>query len=99
VTDPRTALVVIDLRQGIVALPTARPADGIVARSTKPAFALRERGLPVVLVDVTGAPGRTEGPAMTGSLPEGWATLVDALDVRPPRQRGRPRRVPVSARG
>ncbi len=31
--DARTALVVIDLQQGIVALPTAHPAEEVVARS------------------------------------------------------------------
>ncbi|SFE00424.1 Nicotinamidase-related amidase [Actinacidiphila alni] len=81
--DPRTALVVIDLQRGIVALPTAHPAQEVVARSAKLAAAFRERGLPVVLVNVAGvAPGRNEGPAISGSLPADWAVLVDGLDAR-----------------
>ncbi|MFF6960551.1 isochorismatase family protein [Streptomyces sp. NPDC008317] len=81
--DPRTALVVIDLQRGIVALPTAHPAREIVARAAKLAAAFRERGLPVVLVNVAGGPpGRNEGPAMSGSLPADWTELVDELDVQ-----------------
>ncbi len=33
VLDPHTALVVIDLQKGIVALPTAHPVREVVARS------------------------------------------------------------------
>ncbi|MBM9507024.1 isochorismatase family protein [Actinacidiphila acididurans] len=81
--DPRTALVVIDLQQGIVGLPTAHPAKEVVARSAELAAAFRERGLPVVLVNVSGmAPGRTESP-MRGSLPEGWDLLVPELNRQP----------------
>ncbi|CAG7653489.1 isochorismatase family protein [Actinacidiphila bryophytorum] len=83
--DPRTALVVIDLQRGIVALPTAHPAQEVVARSAQLAAAFRKAGLPVVLVNVTGvAPGRTDGgPATNRSFPDGWADLVGELDRQP----------------
>lgn len=84
--DPRTALVVIDLQRGIVAMPTApHPADEVVTRSAQLAAAFRKAGLPVVLVNVTAlAPGRTDGgPAATPSFPEGWAELVGELDRQP----------------
>lgn len=83
--DARTALVVIDLQRGIVALPTAHPAEEVVARSARLAAAFRERGLPVVLVNVTGvAPGRNDGgPAPAVSFPEGWTDLVPELDRQP----------------
>ncbi|WP_329173561.1 isochorismatase family protein [Streptomyces sp. NBC_01477] len=83
--DSRTALVVIDLQRGIVALPTAHPADEVVARSARLAAAFRKAGLPVVLVNVTGgAPGRTDGgPAAARAFPEGWTELVDELDRQP----------------
>jgi nicotinamidase-related amidase len=83
--DPRTALVVIDLQRGIVALPTAHPADEVVARSARLAAAFRTAGLPVVLVNVTGlAPGRTDGgPGGGVTFPEGWADLVGELDRQP----------------
>ncbi|MFC6066777.1 isochorismatase family protein [Streptomyces ochraceiscleroticus] len=82
--DPKTALVLIDLQKGIVALPTAHPAAEVVERSARLAAAFRERGLPVVLVNVTGgAPGRTEGPARGGNPPADWAELVPELDQQP----------------
>jgi nicotinamidase-related amidase len=83
--DPRTALVVIDLQNGIVGLPTAHPSDEVVARSARLAAAFRERGLPVVLVNVTDvAPGRTDGgPAGSVSFPDGWSDLVKELDQQP----------------
>ncbi len=56
--DDISALVVIDLQKGIVGVPTAHPADEIVARAARLAQAFREHGLPVVLVNVSGrAPG------------------------------------------
>ncbi|MFI1094400.1 isochorismatase family protein [Streptomyces sp. NPDC020917] len=83
--DPRTALVVIDLQQGIVGLDTVHPAGEVVARSAELAAAFRERGLPVVLVNVAGvAPGRTDGgPGGAVSFPEGWTELVKELDRQP----------------
>lgn len=71
--DQKTALVVVDLQKGIVDLPTAHPAADIVANSATLADAFRAKGLPVVLVRVTGgAPGRTEGAPAPGSrLPIG----------------------------
>ena len=62
--DPKTALIVVDLQKGIVALPTAHDTADIVARSASLARAFRVSGRPVVLVHVSGvAPGRTDaGP-------------------------------------
>ncbi|MFD4482932.1 isochorismatase family protein [Streptomyces sp. NPDC058471] len=81
--DPTTALVLVDLQKGITALPTAHPSAEIVERSARLADAFRERGLPVVLVRVTGgAPGRTEGPARGGEVPADWADLVPELGRR-----------------
>jgi len=68
--DPRTALVVVDLQVGIVGMPgLTHPAADVVAKSAELAVAFRRHGLPVVLVNVAGAPaGRTDqggGTAMT----------------------------------
>lgn len=62
VIDPIPALVVIDLQRGIVDAPGIQPAARVVLeRSAALAAAFRARGLPVVLVNVTGAaPGRTD---------------------------------------
>jgi nicotinamidase-related amidase len=50
--DQATALVLIDLQNGITALPTAHPADDIVLRSAALANAFREHHLPVVATRV-----------------------------------------------
>ncbi|MFD5540779.1 hydrolase [Streptomyces sp. NPDC127079] len=85
--DPRTALVVIDLQQGIVAMPT-QPHSGadVVARAAELAAAFRAKDLPVVLVRVSFAadfadavPGRTERQARGLAFPEGWDVVVDEL--------------------
>jgi nicotinamidase-related amidase len=50
--DPATALVLIDLQQGITALPTAHPADDIVLCGAALAAAFREHHLLVVATRV-----------------------------------------------
>lgn len=79
--DPKTALVVIDLQKGIVALPVApHPATAVVERSARLADAFRKRGLPVVLVNVAGgAPGRIEQARVAGTRAADWAELVPEL--------------------
>jgi nicotinamidase-related amidase len=81
--DPHTALVVIDLQHGIVGLPLSPiPAADVIARSAELARAFRARGLPVVLVRVSGgpaAPGRTDAPSRGGARAEGWDEIVDEL--------------------
>jgi nicotinamidase-related amidase len=74
--DTKTALVVIDLQQGIVALPTAHPTGEIVKRSAGLADAFRRHDLPVVLVNVAGPAARnsralrvTSPPALRTSFP------------------------------
>ncbi|MFE6134132.1 hydrolase [Streptomyces sp. NPDC056437] len=84
--DPTTALVVIDLQQGIVGRPVA-PHSGadVVARAARLADAFRAQRSPVVLVRVSFAadeadalPGRTDaGPR--GAMPEGWDVIVEEL--------------------
>jgi nicotinamidase-related amidase len=84
--EPTSALVVIDLQQGIVSAHTEPPIAAAVTRATRLAAEFRRHDLPVVLVNVTGrAPGRTDaGPAAgTTAFPPGWADLIDELDVRP----------------
>jgi nicotinamidase-related amidase len=89
--DPRTALVVIDLQNGIAAAPT-QPYSGpeVVARSVELADAFRARDLPVVLVRVSFAadwadrvPGRTEEQGAGRAYPEGWDVIVDELSGHP----------------
>ena len=82
--DPKTALIVIDLQNGIVALPTAHPVAEVVKQSRVLLDAFRARQLPVVLVNVAGgAPGRTEQARHTGEFPAGWTDLIAELDPQP----------------
>ena len=82
--DDVSALIVIDLQKGIVGLATVHPADEIIDRSARLARAFRKRGLPVVLVNVTGAaPGRTDVKSPKFSLPPDWSELVAELQQQP----------------
>ncbi|WP_327705696.1 isochorismatase family protein [Streptomyces decoyicus] len=83
--DATTALVLIDLQKGIAGLPCAPvPPAEVIERGARLAAAFRARGLPVVLVNVTGgAPGRTEAARHTGNPPADWAELVPELDRQP----------------
>jgi nicotinamidase-related amidase len=82
--DPKTALIIVDLQKGIVAMAGSKPIGDVIERSSALADAFRERGLPVVLVKVAGgAPGRTEQPRQTGSFPEGWTDLIPELNQQP----------------
>lgn len=78
--DDIAALVVIDLQKGILSLPTVHPAAAIVERSAELARAFRKRGLPVVLVNVSGsAPGRTDAVRPKFAPQPDWAELVPEL--------------------
>jgi nicotinamidase-related amidase len=83
--DSTAALIVIDLQKGIAGLPTVHPVGEIIGRVARLAHAFRERGLPVVLVNVTGvAPGRTDaGVPNLSSFPANWTELVPELEPRP----------------
>lgn len=85
VLDPNTALILIDLQNGIVAMPTAHPIAEVLNNASALAEAFRAKGLPVVLVTVAGmAPGRNEQPRRDMSaLPAGWAELVPQLNRQP----------------
>jgi len=79
--DPVAALIVIDLQKGIVSLPTVHSTTEIVERTARLARAFRERGLPVVLVNVTAAaPGRTDAGPRNFSFPDDWTELVPELE-------------------
>jgi nicotinamidase-related amidase len=82
--DAKTALVVIDLQKGIVALPTVHPIGNVVQHAATLAACFRRHRLPVVLVNVdAGAPGRTEQPRRTGAFPPRWADLIPELNYQP----------------
>jgi len=81
--DPKIALIIIDLQKGIVSLPTVRPAAEVVKHASTLAGAFRRHNLPVVLVNVNGAPpGRTE-QTRSSAFPAGWDDLVPELNRQP----------------
>lgn len=82
--DPKTALILIDLQKGIVALPTITPATEVVQHASALAAAFRHNHLPVVLVNAVGRPsGRTEEVRANWKFPDGWAELVPELNQQP----------------
>lgn len=83
--DPNTALLVVDLQQGIVGRPLVHPIAEVMDRARALLDAFRRRGLPVVLINVDGAaPGRTEHPRPNlGALPDGWTEFAPELDRQP----------------
>ncbi len=78
--DSNAALVLIDLQKGIVGRPTAHPAMEIVARAARVAQAFRERGLPVILVNVAGRPPGRSDATVKMELPPDWTELVPELN-------------------
>ncbi|WP_037605910.1 isochorismatase family protein [Streptacidiphilus rugosus] len=77
VLDPNSALILIDLQKGISAFAAEHGGAEVIANSERLASAFRARGLPVVLVNVTGgALGRTSMPRPQGERPADWAELV-----------------------
>ena len=84
VLDPKTALIVIDLQNGIVQMPTVHPMNEVVRHAAVLADAFRQRGLPVVLVNVNGVPaGRTEHAGNARPFPAGWTDFVPELNRKP----------------
>jgi len=82
--DKNTALIVVDLQKGIVSLPTAHPMDGVVKNASDLAGVFRQRGLPVILVNVDGgAPGRTDQAPRMRDFPSDWTELVAELKQQP----------------
>ena len=84
ILDPNTALIVIDLQSGIVTLPAANSIEPVVRNAVALLAAFRQRGLPIVLVNVAGgAPGRTEQIRNAAAFPAGWTELIPELDPQP----------------
>ncbi|MDR3539075.1 MAG: hydrolase [Acetobacteraceae bacterium] len=88
--DPRTtALVLIDLQNGIVGMPLApRSGAEVLANAKVLAERFRQAGAPVVLVRVAFAEDFADAPRQPvdqpltrppGGLPAGWSVLADGL--------------------
>jgi nicotinamidase-related amidase len=88
--DPRTALVLIDLQNGITALVDPAALAEPVARAADLAASFRARGLPVILVRTGFAPDGADAPRNrtsmarpAGSPPPNWTEPLVAVDQRP----------------
>ncbi len=82
--DSKTALLIIDMQKGIVALPVAHSVKDIIVHVSKLTDAFRGLGLPVALVNVAGsAPGRIEQARTLSGLPDDWAELIPELNHQP----------------
>ncbi len=78
--DAKTALIVIDLQQGIVALPVVHEPQPVIDLCAQLKDAFHAKDLPVVLVNVAGgAPGRNEQARHSGEFPADWATLMPEM--------------------
>jgi nicotinamidase-related amidase len=84
-----TALLLIDLQNGILGLPLApRPGSDVVQTGRELAERFRQTGALVVLVNVNWAKDRGDAlrqpvdrpwPVPPGGYPDGWSDLVDGL--------------------
>ena len=82
--DPNTALLVIDLQQGIVGMRLAHDIGAVVRNASALAAAFRRSALPVVLVTVVARPaGRTEQAALRAPFPPGFADLIPDMAAQP----------------
>lgn len=84
--DENTALVLIDMQNGIVALPLFAPAEPIIANCVALAAAFRKAGQPVVIVNVDPATNplnklRKDAQQHGGELPAGWIDIIEQLEV------------------
>jgi nicotinamidase-related amidase len=84
ILDPKTALIVVDLQQGLRNIPSVHPIAGVIDRCCQLIEAFRKQKLPVVLVNVTGAaPGRTEEPRRHREFPANFSELIPELPPQP----------------
>lgn len=90
--DPGTALVVIDLQKGIVAMPVVHPVREVIANAVRLVDAFRKRARPVVLVRVGWAEDRldvirtrTDVPPPAGAPAPGFSDYLEELHADPRR--------------
>jgi nicotinamidase-related amidase len=88
--DERPALVLIDLQEGILALPTLLGPDDIKDRARRLAAAFRDNGLPVVRVKVAWSadggdlpPGRSLVPGPKSAPPAPYSDFPEDFPPQP----------------
>lgn len=90
--DAKTALVVIDMQKGILAMPTIRPAGEVLANVVRLVDAFRAKWRPVVLVRVGWADNgadalrsRNEAPPVLMERPDDFFEYAAELGADPAR--------------
>jgi len=88
VLDKNTALVLIDLQKGIVAMPLANSMERVLVNAAKLVAAFRKASLPIVIVNVNPAlnkrPATRKTPAaQSGAFKEDWLEIVDDIKTQP----------------
>lgn len=87
--DKSTALVLIDLQNGVAGLPLAHPVENILTNSAKLVAAFRKAGLPIVIVNVNSAgavwtKARKESIAAQSAPPKpDWLDIVPEIKTEP----------------
>ena len=83
--DPKTALIVIDLQNSMMAAPTVHPMPQVVKQASLLADAFRRHSLPVVLVNVSGgAPGRIQAPRPPAlERAADWNAILPQMNQQP----------------
>lgn len=80
--DLKTALVLIDLQKGIVALPTAHPSADIVSKSVELIKAFRSKNLPIVVVNVNPLGAKwTQTRVESSTAPKGEEAIKQAREM------------------
>jgi nicotinamidase-related amidase len=91
IDQTKTALVVIDLQRGIIAMQAEpQPSDVVINNASRLVSVFRKRKMPVFLVRVTPSPDMkdslkpvTDNPPMNFDRSAGWAELMPALGPNP----------------
>lgn len=81
--DTKTALLVIDLQYGIVALNTCHPTSPVIENCIKIIDKFRLLSLPICFVNVDGtALGRNEQVKSNTTKPANWSQLIGELNLQ-----------------
>jgi nicotinamidase-related amidase len=87
--DKNTALILIDLQNGVVGLPLAYPVKEVLANAAKLVAAFRKAGLPIVFVNVNPAGAawtkarKEANPTAGAAFKEDWLDIVPEINAQP----------------
>ena len=84
--DKNTALVLIDLQNGIVNFPLAHPVAGVLENAARLVAAFRKAGLPVVIINVNPVnsplnPLRKDAKSPATAFDENWLKITSEIQT------------------